>query len=181
LIIPRLFFLLSYRQRFVLVRRIGQQLNEEVHPMMLGVVEKRGVDPVLARTLARAIEGSSKPRRTIARETGLHKDSLLGIIRGTRPVTTSEAVSLLAAAGVPPKGVLSLVLSGKEDLAYQWMHTDMGHFWDELIATLPDSLAALGDSIEEIRPRWAVGTAKLVAKLLADHIREVVDRDLSAR
>jgi antitoxin HigA-1 len=135
----------------------------------------------LARTLARAIEGSSKPRRTIARETGLHKDSLLGIVRGTRPVTTSEAVSLLTAAGVPPKGVLSLVLSGKEELASQWMHTDMGQFWDELIVTLPDTLAALGDSIEEIRPRWAVGTARLVAKLLADHIREVVDRDLSVR
>jgi hypothetical protein len=146
------------------------------------IIERPGVDLVLARTLARAIDGSSKARRTIARETGLHKDALLGVIRGTRPVTTEEALRLLSASGVPPKGVLALALAGHEDLASEWMHQDMGQFWDELFTALPATIAeALGEDLQEIRPRWAVGTSRLVAKLLADHIRDVVNRDLSIR
>lgn len=150
--------------------------------MHMEIIERPGVDLVLARTLARAIDGSSKARRTIARETGLHKDALLGVIRGTRPVTTEEALRLLSASGVPPKGVLALVLAGHEDLASEWMHQDMGQFWDELFTALPATIAeALGEDLQEIRPRWAVGTSRLVAKLLADHIRDVVNRDLSIR
>ena len=150
--------------------------------MHMEIIERPGVDLVLARTLARAIDGSSKARRTIARETGLHKDALLGVIRGTRPVTTEEALRLLSASGVPPKGVLALALAGHEDLASEWMHQDMGQFWDELITALPATIAeALGEDLQEIRPRWAVGTSRLVAKLLADHIRDVVNRDLSIR
>lgn len=150
--------------------------------MHMEIIERPGVDLVLARTLARAIDGSSKARRTIARETGLHKDALLGVIRGTRPVTTEEALRLLSASGVPPKGVLALALAGHEDLASEWMHQDMGQFWDELFTALPATIAeALGEDLQEIRPRWAVGTSRLVAKLLADHIRDVVNRDLSIR
>ena len=141
-----------------------------------------GVNAVLARTLARAVDGSRKPRRDIARETGLHKDSLLGVVRGTRPVTTDEALRLLEVAGVPARGVLSLALAGQEDLASEWMRQDVGIFWDELLAALPVTLAAaLGGDVREIRPRWAAGTSKLVAKLLADHVRDVIDRDLAAR
>lgn len=150
--------------------------------MHMEIIERPGVDLVLARTLARAIDGSSKARRTIARETGLHKDALLGVIRGTRPVTTEEALRLLSASGVPPKGVLALALAGHENLASEWMHQDMGQFWDELFTALPATIAeALGEDLQEIRPRWAVGTSRLVAKLLADHIRDVVNRDLSIR
>lgn len=79
--------------------------------MHMEIAERPGVDPVLARTLAKAIDGSSKPRRTIARETGLHKDALLGVIRGTRAVTTDEALRLFSASGVPPKGILALALA----------------------------------------------------------------------
>lgn len=140
------------------------------------------VDPVLAHTIAKAIDGSSKARRTIARETGLHKDALLGVIRGTRPVTTEEALRLLSASGVPPKGILALALAGHEDLASEWMHQEMGKFWDELFQTLPATLAeALGEDLHEIRPRWAIGTSRLVAKLLSEHVRDVINRDLSSR
>lgn len=150
--------------------------------MHMEMPARPGVDPVLARTLARAVDGSSKPRRTIARETGLHKDALLGAIRGTRAVTTDEAVRLLAASGVPSKGILALALAGHEDLATDWMHADIGEFWDELFKALPASLAeALGEDLHEIRPRWAAGTSKLVAKLLAEHVRDVINRDLSMR
>ncbi len=143
---------------------------------------RTAVDPVLARTLAFAIEGASKPRRDIARETGLHKDSLLGVIRGTRAVTTHEAINLLGVAGVPPHGVLALALAGQEDLAIDWMRRDIGQFWEQLLLTLPGALSqALGEDVSEIRPRWAAGTSKLVAKLVAEHVRDVVNRDLSLR
>lgn len=150
--------------------------------MHVETTERPGVDPVLARTLAKAIDGSSKARRTIAQETGLHKDALLGVIRGTRAVTTNEALRLLSASGVPPKGILALALAGHEELASEWMHQDMGQFWDELLRALPATLAeALGEDLREIRPRWAVGTSRLIAKLLAEHVRDVINRDLSAR
>jgi plasmid maintenance system antidote protein VapI len=141
-----------------------------------------GVNPILARTLASAIEVSSKPKRDIARETGLHKDALLGVIRGTRAVTTDEAMRLLGATGVPPYGILSLALCGQEDLALDWMHRDIGLFWEEVLLTLPSALSqALGEDVAEIRPRWAAGTSRLVAKLVAEHVREVINRDLSLR
>ena len=144
--------------------------------MHIEIAERPGVDPVLARTLARAIDGSSKPRRTI------HKDALLGVIRGTRAVTTDEALRLFSASGVPPKGILALALAGHEELASEWMHQDIGQFWDELFRALPATLAeALGEDLQEIRPRWAVGTSRLVAKLLAEHVREVINRELSVR
>lgn len=147
--------------------------------MDMEVAERPGVDPILARTLAKAIDGSSKPRRTIARETGLHKDALLGVIRGTRAVTTDEALRLFNASGVPSRGILALALAGHEELASEWMHQDMGQFWDELFRSLPATLAeALGEDLQEIRPRWAVGTSRLVAKLLAEHVRDVLDRGL---
>lgn len=150
--------------------------------MHMEIAERPGVDPVLARTLARAIDGSPKARRTIARETGLHKDALLGVIRGTRAVTTDEALRLFSASGVPSQGTLALALAGHEELASEWMHQDMGQFWDELFRALPATLAeALGEDLHEIRPRWAVGTSRLVAKLLAEHVRDVINRDLSAR
>lgn len=150
--------------------------------MALDGSSRTAVDPVLARTLAFAIEGASKPKRDIARETGLHKDSLLGVIRGTRAVTTQEALSLFGAVGVPPHGVLALALSGQEELAVDWMRRDIGLFWEELLLTLPGALSqSLGEDVSEIRPRWAGGASRLVAKLVAEHVRDVVKRDLSLR
>jgi antitoxin HigA-1 len=91
--------------------------------------------------LAFAIKGASKPKRDIARETGLHTDPLLGVIRGTRSVTTDEALRLLGAVGAPPHGVLALALSGQEELAVDWMRRDMGQFGEELLLRLPGALS----------------------------------------
>ncbi len=150
--------------------------------MAMDGTARTAVDPVLARTLAFAIEGATKPKRDIARETGLHKDSLLGVIHGTRAVTTHEAIKLFDVAGVPPHGVLALALSGQEELAVDWMRRVMGLFWEELLLTLPGALSqALGEDVSEIRPRWAAGTSRLVAKLVSEHVRDVINRDLSLR
>ena len=51
---------------------------------------------------------------------------------------------------------------------------------DEFFATLPgESHEALGDRIGDLRPRWAIGTSRLVARMLSKHIDEFADRDLS--
>jgi len=54
-------------------------------------------------------------------------------------------------------------------------------FWDvtcflECPGTLND---ALHDKFNEVRPRWAVGTSKLVARLVSEHIDDIASRDLS--
>lgn len=132
----------------------------------------------LARILTEAVNGSGKARRDIARASGLHKDAFLRALRGTRGVTPDEALQILDATGVPSKGVLILALTGSEDLALRWMHHDMAIFFEQLISRLPEALvSALGDNLSEVKPRWASGTAKLVARLLADHVAEASSRD----
>jgi antitoxin HigA-1 len=144
------------------------------------IAEPLAVEDVLARTLARAIENSGRPKRDIASETGFHKDALLRVIRGTRSVTVDEALRLFEAAGVPARGTLFLALAGKEELAANWMHHEMGKFWDELVSSMPGTLNdALQDKFNEVRPRWAVGTSRLVARLVSEHIDDIASRDLS--
>lgn len=144
------------------------------------IAEPPAIEDVLARTLARAIENSGRPKRDIASETGFHKDALLRVIRGTRSVTVDEALRLFVAAGVPARGTLFLALAGKEELAANWMNHEMGEFWDELVSSMPGTLNdALQDKFNEVRPRWAVGTSKLVARLVSEHIDDIASRDLS--
>ncbi|QUT07254.1 hypothetical protein KFK14_07550 [Sphingobium phenoxybenzoativorans] len=38
---------------------------------------------------------------------------------------------------------------------------------------------ALGDRIGDLRPRWAIGTSRLVARMLSKHIDEFAARDMS--
>ena len=95
-------------------------------------------------------------------------------------LTVDEALRLFAAAGVPARGTLFLALAGKEELAANWMNHEMGEFWDELVSSMPGTLNdALQDKFNEVRPRWAVGTSKLVARLVSEHIDDIASRDLS--
>jgi hypothetical protein len=108
----------------------------------------------------------------------LHKNSFLRTLRGTRDVTAGEAIRILDASGAPPRATLVLALAGSEELALSWMHSQAGRFLEELLARLPSALASeLGDNLTEVKPRWATGTAKLVARLLADHVAEAARRD----
>ena len=86
----------------------------------------------LARTLCCAVDGAGKPRHQVAREAGMHKDTLLRVIRGERPITLDEAARILEACGAPVRATLALVLAGHEALAVQWMHHEMGAFLEEL-------------------------------------------------
>ena len=92
----------------------------------------------------------------------------------------SSGSSILEACGAPVRATLALVLAGHETLAAQWMHHAMGAFLDEFFSALPGELhEALGDRIGDLRPRWAIGTSRLVARMLSKHIDEFADRDLS--
>lgn len=143
-------------------------------------VARHDVNHRLARTLACAVDGADKPRHRIASEAGMHKNTLLRVMRGERPIGLDEAERILTVCGVPPRAMMVLALTAHEDLAAKWMHHEMAEFLEEFMNALPGNLdEALGERIRDLRPRWAVGTSRLVARMLAKHIEEFADRDLS--
>lgn len=134
----------------------------------------------IARTLAHAVECADKPRHQIAREVGMHRETLLRVLRGERPIGLDEAARILAGCGASPRATLVLALSGQEDLACEWMHTEMGEFLEEFISALPAHLErTLGRRVDDVRPRWANGTSQLVARMLAKHIDDFLGRDIA--
>lgn len=73
-----------------------------------------------------------------------------------------------------------LALAGQEELACEWMRSEMGEFLEEFFSSLPVHLQrTLGRRIEDLRPRWANGTSQLVARMLAKHIDDIANRDIS--
>jgi transcriptional regulator with XRE-family HTH domain len=134
----------------------------------------------LARVLTHAIEKSAKPRHQIASEAGVHRETLLKIMRGERPISLERAMLIFEACGSSPHAAILLTIAGEEALACEWMHRDMGAFLDEFMIALPAQLdRTLGQRVAELRPRWATGTSQLVAKLLAKHIEDLANRDIA--
>lgn len=142
------------------------------------------IDPhaneTIARTLAHAVESSGKPRHQIASEVGMHRETLLRVLRAERPIALDEAARILTACGAVPRATIVLALAGEENLACEWMRSEMGAFLEDFFSALPAHLdRTLGRRIEDVRPRWANGTSQLVARMLAKHIDEFVGRDIA--
>jgi antitoxin HigA-1 len=134
----------------------------------------------LARVLTHAIEASGKPKHQIAHEAGIHRETLLKIMRGARAISIDRAMRIFEVCGACPHATIVLTLAGEEVLAREWMHRETGAFLDEFITSLPGQLdRTLGRRLAELRPRWATGTSQLVAKLLAKHIDDLADRDIT--
>ncbi len=58
------------------------------------------------------------------------------------------------------------------------MQTDLALFFEELVRHLPDALEKqLGDRLHDVKPHWGNGTAKRVAKLLAQHAEDLARKD----
>lgn len=134
----------------------------------------------LARVITHAIETADKPKHQIATEAGIHRETLLKVMRGERAISIDRAVRLLEVCGVSPHAVIVLTLAGEEALACEWMHREMGAFLDEFITSLPGQLdRTLGRRVDDLRPRWASGTSQLVAKLLSRHIDDLANRDIA--
>ncbi len=134
----------------------------------------------LARVITHAVETADKPKHQIAREAGVHRETLLKVMRGERAISIDRAVRLLEVCGVSPHAVIVLTLAGEEALACEWMHREMGAFLEEFIASLPGQLdRTLGHRVLDLRSRWAMGTSQLVAKLLAKHIDDLANREIA--
>jgi hypothetical protein len=134
----------------------------------------------LARVLAHAIEKSDKPKHQIASEAGVHRETLLKIMRGERAISIDRAMRIFEVCGACPHAAIVLTLAGEEVLACEWMHRETGAFLDEFITSLPGQLdRTLGRRVADLRPRWASGTSQLVAKLLAKHIDDLANRDIA--
>jgi hypothetical protein len=92
-------------------------------------------------------------------------------------VSLVDAISILDAAGCPGAESLLLCLFTGEETALAWMDGTAIRFVGELFRRMPHELVnQLGDNLDELRPRWANGTAKLLARTLSQHVAELARR-----
>jgi DNA-binding phage protein len=132
----------------------------------------------ITRLLAQAVTNSGRSRREVARGAGMHKDVLSRTLNGVREPTIGEALAILRAIDLAPEQTLALALTAGEDAAIELMQTELAQFVGDLFCQVPQAIAdQLGERIAEIRPRWARGTAKRIARLLSDHIAELARHD----
>lgn len=132
----------------------------------------------LSSLLAANVSNSGKSRIEISRQTSIHKDALRRILTGERAATLAEASRILSACGVDPELALVLFILTDRDQAVQWIDTDIGTFLGAFLTALPVALTCeLGSRLQEVRPRWAKGTAQRIARLLSEHIDDLERRD----
>jgi hypothetical protein len=101
------------------------------------------------------------------------------VLAGERSASLGESLRILAASGASPQAQLLLFLVSSADHAIDWLQSDLARFFEEFTGELPSALErVLGNQINEVKPRWAKGTAHRVARLLSDHIDELERRDV---
>lgn len=131
----------------------------------------------VARLLERAVSESSKSNSQIARLAGIKRDSLRRSLAGERPVTLNELLVILEAAEHAGEETLLLFLLAGEDFALAQGGSRPARFLGELFKRAPvEIIEHLGEDIDELRPRWASGTAKLLARTLQQHITDLNSR-----
>lgn len=131
----------------------------------------------IARLLERAFAASGKSASEIARLSGMKRDSLRRSLSGDRPFTIGEALAILDAADYAGEETLLLLLLAGEDFALAQGGTGPARFLGELFKRAPiEIIEQLGDNIDELRPRWANGTAKLLARTLHQHVIDLNNR-----
>lgn len=131
----------------------------------------------VARLLERAVGGCGKSISEIARLSGMKRDSLRRSLAGDRPFTLNEVLAVLEAADHAGEETFLLLLLAGEDFALAQGGTAHARFLGEFFRQAPlEIIEQLGDNIEELRPRWANGTAKLLARTLHHHIIDLNNR-----
>ena len=132
----------------------------------------------ISRLLDAAVRTSRQSHCEIARRAGMKRDSVRRTLTGERPVGLIEALRILKAAGQPAEETLLLGLMVGGELAAEWLDCDATRFLGELFRQLPRDFAAqLSEELHEIRPRWALGAARLLTRTLGAHIAELAARD----
>lgn len=128
----------------------------------------------VARLISRAVKESGKSSSEIARVAGIKRDSLRRSLSGERPVTLDEAVMILEASEFASEETLLLLMLVGEDFALTRSGTGAAQFLGEFFRRAPlEIVEQLGEDIDELRPRWANGTAKLLARTLTQHIADL--------
>ncbi len=128
----------------------------------------------VTRLIERAVKESGKSYSEIARVAGIKRDSLRRSLSGERPVTLDEAVLILEASDFAGEETLLLLLLVGEEFALARSGTGPAQFLGELFKRAPlEIIEQLGEDIDELRPRWAHGTAKLLARTLTQHIADL--------
>lgn len=124
--------------------------------------------------LERAVRESGKTASEIARLAGIKRDSLRRTLNGERSVTLHEALMILEATANAGEETLLLLIMVGEDFALEKSGTPSARFLGELLRRAPAEIVEqLGENIDELRPRWATGTAKLLARTLVQHIADL--------
>ncbi|MBS3929421.1 MAG: transcriptional regulator [Sphingomonadales bacterium] len=128
----------------------------------------------IARLLGRAVMESGKSISEIARLAGIKRDTLRRTLSGDRPIYLDEALLILEAADLAGEETLLLVMLVGEDFALARSGTGPARFLTELFKRAPlEILAQIGENVDDLRPRWANGTAKLLARTLTQHIADI--------
>jgi antitoxin HigA-1 len=128
----------------------------------------------VARLIERAVKESGKSYSEIARVAGIKRDSLRRSLGGKRPTTVDEVVMILEASDLAGEETLLLLLLVGEDFALTRSGTGPALFFGELFKHAPlEIIEQLGEDIDELRPRWAHGTAKMLARTLTQHISDL--------
>ncbi len=131
----------------------------------------------VASLLTRAVKGSGQSTAQIARRSQLKWDTVRRTLDGKRAATIPEIVAILDAAGFQGDETLKLMLLIDEDFAVSRAGSDAARFLGELLEKVPAEIAAqLGEDIDELRPRWANGTAKMLARALSQHVADLTRR-----
>ncbi|KWV92523.1 hypothetical protein [Erythrobacter sp. AP23] len=132
----------------------------------------------LAILLMTAASGSGRTRKAIAQDAKIHRDALRRILSGERSASLAEASSILAACDFDPQLVLVIFILTDAQQSLEWAETNIGAFLGEFLTTLPVALVReLGSGLQEVRPRWAKGSAHRVARLLSDNIKDLERKD----
>lgn len=128
----------------------------------------------IARLLTLAVRESGQSTAQIARKAELKWDTVRRTLDGKRAATIPEIVAILAAAGFPGDETLRLMLLLGEDFALTRAGSDVARFLGEFLQRAPmEIVTQLGDDVDELRPRWANGTAKMLARTLSQHVAEL--------
>ena len=146
--------------------------------MQIDPLYNPSIDARLIGLLGSATRISRHSHRQIAASAGINKDALARSLRGERRLGAAEVLQVLAVAGLPSRGALLLALVADEDQLDLWLGSEAVEFLDTLLASLPSALAIeLGDNLPELRSKWGIAAARMIAKRIAEHIAEAARRD----
>lgn len=166
-----MFFSLSYRTK---ARLAGPMHNDSNSIPTLGA---EALAPRVVRLLGRIVFESGKGLSEVSRLSHVKRDSLRRSLAGQRDPSLSEVLRILDACDYRGEETLLLFILIGEDFAISQRGSETAGFIGELFKRAPTEIVTqLGELATELRPRWAHGTAKLLARTLEQHVSDLTRR-----